>query len=69
MEYYYYYSNTHQQPSVIEVCELFFKIKHQHQKDTTHDNRTVLDEQRRLGHWNQTQINSVPPYFCNSVLM
>lgn len=43
-------SLTHQQPAVIQLCELVFKVEHQHQQDTTHDNRRVLDKQRRLGH-------------------
>lgn len=45
---------SHQNPSIVKLHKLFFELENNHQEDPTHDDATVLDKQRGLGHCGNT---------------
>lgn len=45
---------SYQDPSIVKLHKLLFEIENNHQEDPTHDDATVLDEQRGLGHCRNT---------------
>lgn len=41
---------TYQNPSIVKFHQLRFELENQHEEDPAHDDATVLDNQRSLGH-------------------
>lgn len=44
----------YQNPSIVELHQLFFELENNHQEDPAQDDATVLDDQRGLGHCGNT---------------
>lgn len=45
---------SYQNPSIVKLHKLFFELENNHQEDPTHDDATVLDDERSLGHCGNT---------------
>lgn len=45
---------TYQNPSIVKLHQLRFELENNHEEDPAHDDATVLDNQRGLGHCGQS---------------